>query len=449
MFDTKADNQLISKAMLSLEYFNGNILLTGGVPSDYLSNQIATRLYLTTNYKVDTGNIYIAGKAPFQLVAKRDITPTTLVPYKFNDWTNCVVIDSGAIIVGGYFTLYNSQTARALAQLDSNSVLNTTYSSNWGVSFSGRIDRVSLQSDGKLIVGGAFNSAQGVFTRLNSNGTPDTSFTTGTGITRSSGVVIGTVLIQSDSKIIVTGLFDYYNGTNVQNIVRVNSNGTKDTSFYTSFVPNSTITSAIQLSDGKYFIGGLFQSYQNYIGGSVISSDYLLTLASDGLVDPSFNWSGALDSSVNHIMKQSDGKVLIAGNFNSYFGVSKSKLLRLSYEFGIFVRDDSLNTGTGFNGAVRFVLQQSDGKLVVCGDFTSYNGYAKSGIVRINTDGSIDTSFDIGSGFSYTSGTMQIKNIAQQSNGKLVVVGNFSHYNGVAKENIVRINTNGSIDNLF
>lgn len=451
MFDAKTNNQLITKANIYTEYTNGNILLIGAVPSDNTSNQIATKTYLTTNYKVDTGNIYIAGKSTNQLIAKRDVTPTTLVPYKFNDTVIGLTIEpSGSIIVGGLFTSYNYQTSKGLAKLNTNSVLNSTYNTNWGTTFNGNINRISLQSDGKAIVGGNFNSsAQRAFVRLNSDGTVDTSFNTGTGVTGSFSGGITTILIQSDSKIILTGDIQYYNSSPVGGIVRINSNGTKDSSFYTSLVVGGFINSAIQLSDNKYLVGGNFQSYQDYVGGIVYDSDRLLTLYSDGTVDKTFDWNNAFDGIVNHIIKQSDGKVLICGEFNNYFGYPKSKLVRLTYAYGIFERDDALNTGTGFNGKVFFAMQQSDGKLIICGDFTTYNGNSCNRIVRINLDGSIDTSFNIGTGFTRTSGYCAIYAVSQQSDGKLVVGGSFSHYNNVAKEHIVRLNTNGSIDNLF
>lgn len=99
------------------------------------------------------------------------------------------------------------------------------------------------------------------------------------------------------------------------------------------------------------------------------------------------------------------------------------------------------------NGPVRSMVVQSDGKVVIGGDFTSYNGVIRNGIARLNEDGTLDTTFqpgDLGGLTKWRSSA-----IALQSDGKIVVAGSFhdQFYNVV--ERVVRLNSNGSLDTAF
>ena len=106
--------------------------------------------------------------------------------------------------------------------------------------------------------------------------------------------------------------------------------------------------------------------------------------------------------------------------------------------------DTSFVIGTGFNDDVRTIITQVDGKILVGGKFTNYNGVQQNYISRLNTDGSLDTSFNIGTGFSYI-----ISTIVLQSDGKILVGGTFTSYNGINRNAVVRLNTDGSLDTSF
>lgn len=101
-------------------------------------------------------------------------------------------------------------------------------------------------------------------------------------------------------------------------------------------------------------------------------------------------------------------------------------------------RDFSFNIGTGFNGEVRASALQPDGKLVVGGAFTSYNGTTRNYIARLDTDGTLDTSFDPGSGVGSTVLGLAI----QPSDGRIIIVGTFG-------STIARLNTDGTVDGTF
>ena len=87
----------------------------------------------------------------------------------------------------------------------------------------------------------------------------------------------------------------------------------------------------------------------------------------------------------------------------------------------------------GFNGTVSAIATQTDGKILVGGSFTSYKGVTENRIIRLNSDGTKDNSFNTGTGFDATVYTIEI-----QADGKILVGGNFSSYNGDLENFIIR-----------
>lgn len=144
-----------------------------------------------------------------------------------------------------------------------------------------------------------------------------------------------------------------------------------------------------------------------------------------------------LSSTVYAIVPLASGKLLIGGDFSS--GLS-GNLAQLNADGS---EDPGLLKGTGFNGVVRALVAQADGRILVGGDFTSYNGTACNRLVRLNTDGTVDAGFvtAIGTGADGT-----VRAIALESNGSILVGGEFSSYNGVNAKGIVRLLPSGARD---
>jgi len=135
---------------------------------------------------------------------------------------------------------------------------------------------------------------------------------------------------------------------------------------------------------------------------------------------------------------QSDGKIIVGGDFTSFSGVTSNRIIRLNSGGTI---DDTFTIGTGFNNSVYFVSALSNGKIMVGGAFTSYSGVTSNRIVRLNSDGTIDNTFSIGTGFNN-----HVLSINIQTNGKILVSGNFTSYNGTTVRNIVRLFSDGTLD---
>lgn len=204
------------------------------------------------------------------------------------------------------------------------------------------------------------------------------------------------------------------------------------------------------LNNGKIVVYGDFDLYQG------ITVNKLAILNPNGSLDTSFNVGLGPDDvdqeygSSSMICEQSDGKLIVVGNFTTFNGVNKKNIVRLNLDGSI---DTSFNVGTSSNGYITCVKLQNDGKILCGGKFSQFNGQAYSSMVRLNNNGTIDSSFNIGVGFknvinSFTQEGI-IKTIDIQNDNKIIVGGKFLKFNNFIKINLVRLNSNGSIDNSF
>jgi len=216
-------------------------------------------------------------------------------------------------------------------------------------------------------------------------------------------------------------------------IIRLNSDGTQDFSFGPPFYTASDV--AVQ-SDGKIVIG------LSYGGGGITR------LNADGSVDASFNPGTGFAPpqfyfypEIQTISIQNDGKLVVGGYFSSFNGTSRNNIARLNSDGTL---DASFDTGSGFDSRVNTCSIQSDGKIVVGGIFSSFNGTSRNNIARLYMDGTIDTTFDPGSGFN-----TQVFASSIQADGKIVVGGTFESYNGNPISYIARLNPEGSLDVTF
>jgi uncharacterized delta-60 repeat protein len=361
----------------------------------------------------------------------------------FNETVQSVAVQSdGKVICGGPFTTFNGITVNFIARLKSDGTLDTTFTTNAGTAFNNSVRSIAIQSDGKLVIVGFFSTFNGVtvnrIVRLNSDGTRDTTFTTNTGTAFNGNVT--SIAIQSDGKLIIGGQFTTFNGVTVNRIVRLNSDGTRDTTFTTNTgtaFNNTVQTIAIQ-SDGKLIIGGQFTTFNG------VTVNYIVRLNSDGTRDTPFttNTGTGPANVVETIAIQSDGKIVIGGVFSTFNGVTVNRIVRLNAD-GTRDTTFTTNTGTGFNNTIISIAIQSDGKLVIGGGPTTFNGVTVNRIVRLNSDGTRDTTFTTNTGTAFD---ITVNVIAIQSDGKIVIGGVFSSFNGAIVNRIVRLNSDGTRD---
>lgn len=291
----------------------------------------------------------------------------------------------------------------------------------------------AIQNDGKILIGGAFNFYNGQprigIARLNVDGSLDTSFNP------ILNNFVYTISIQNDGKIIIGGGFTTCNGITRNRIARINADGTLDNSFNPSpgfplsSNNNGVVTTAIQ-SDGKIIVGGEFVSYNG------ISRNNIVRINIDGTIDASFNPGTGTDSLVQKIAIQNDGKIILGGGFSSFNNVSKLGLVRLNINGSL---DTTFNSGSGLNGGVMSISIQNDGNIIIGGSFTTINGFNIKGLGRFNGNGTLDTFFGSTVLFVNTSFTYI------QTDGKILVAS--SSTNGT--NYLRRITSSGIIDNTF
>ncbi|WP_430405381.1 T9SS type A sorting domain-containing protein [Fluviicola sp.] len=337
------------------------------------------------------------------------------------------------IIIAGIFTYFNSILNKRIVRLNSNGSLDSSFSTGTGIN--NTIITASIQSDGKILIGGHFTTindiTQNRLARLNPDGSLDPSFDLGTGI--NTGGVVHSIVIQSNNQILVGGGFTSINGILKSNICRLNLDGSIDANF------NSKTSGAIKSfsirSDGRIIIAGGMTSVNAVTRGKIAR------LYADGLLDLGFNPPTGLNLDVSSITVQPDDKILISGGFTHVNGNEKNHLARLNSDGSI---DSTFDVGINPNITVVCTKVQSDGKIIVGGTFSSINGVAQKNITRLNPDGSIDLSFNTGTGFNGTVFTVLI-----QSDNKILVGGSFVSFNGVTRYGLVRLNTNGTLDLSF
>lgn len=217
---------------------------------------------------------------------------------------------------------------------------------------------------------------------------------------------------------------------------------------YRTFTPpffNTTVNAVVPLPDGKVIIGG-------DIAGGIGDFDsirHIARLNADGSVDSSFVSGSGFNAEVDLIVRQSDGKLLVAGDFTQYNGVNCPGLVRLSAD-GLLETSFVTKLGTGGNDPIRAIAQESDGGILVGGDFSSFNGNAAEGLIRLNTDGSRNTDNALALPFD-TGWNTEIHSILVESDGKIMVGGSLAiNWTGSGwRSGIARLNANGSRDSSF
>jgi uncharacterized delta-60 repeat protein len=158
-------------------------------------------------------------------------------------------------------------------------------------------------------------------------------------------------------------------------------------------------------------------------------------------VDKSFQVGLGFNGTVRNVSVQQNGKIIACGDFTNYAGFNTNRLLRL---FNNGLVDTSFKMGTGANGPIRTAVLQSDDKLIIAGLFSKYNGNTRGNIARLMPNGELDTSFH-----SEVGSNNEITDLFMQADGKIIIFGFFYKYNEVFYTGFARLKTNGEIDTSF
>jgi uncharacterized delta-60 repeat protein len=307
--------------------------------------------------------------------------------------SSLVVQPDGKVLVGGVFTFINGTNRYASVRLNADGSRDETFiaatnfnpdllalrrnddcpAGSYGCDPVARAFTVAVQADGKVLIGGVMLTIvyyedvtyyyyRAILGRFYADGSLDTNFAPVFGGPDDYPFRrVGTVIVQPGGKILVAGDFPSVNGTNTYGLARLNANGSLDTTFNPA-VGGYPI--ALQ-PDGKVLVGGYAR------------------LNADGSLDGSFNPGTGANGIVASIIARSDGKVIIGGNFTTVNGTNRNRIARLNANGSL---DSSFNPGIGADGIVRSIALQSDGNVLLGGDFFTVNGVWRPYVARLYGD---------------------------------------------------------------
>jgi len=337
---------------------DGRILMAGGFTT--VSNQSHARLArVGSDGSVETAFTASAGDSVYALAVQAD----------------------GKILLGGDFTSLCGQGRIAVGRLNTSGTLDTSFNCHAFdpppfTSVIARVQAILLQPDGKIILGGRISYNNGPYAgyvyRLNTNGTTDSSFSSAS----TSGGVVDSLALQSDGKVLVGGAFSLVNNTPRNRLARLNSDGSLDTGFDAALAPttDSWVLAIMVQPDQAILLGGQFTT----VAGQPRTN--LARLYPAGGLDPAFNSAGTGSSgSIYCLALQADGKILVGGLFSMLGGASHSRIGRL-------YPDGSLDTAftAGANSDVYALAIQPDGKVLAGGYFTTLAGQPRPYVGRLN-----------------------------------------------------------------
>jgi uncharacterized delta-60 repeat protein len=370
--------------------------------------------------------------------------------------TDVLVQTDGKVLIAGSFTMAKGLLRTNLARLNADG----SGDPNFDAGPTGNsIMTLTLQADGKLIVAGAFphsycdESGCAEYyavsvVRLNADGSRDASFTVVTAEYYSQFGEFSSITLQPDGKILVGGTFTSVSGRSRFGVARLHANGTLDTNFNTGTGPNGAVSSITLQPDGKMFISGSFSTVDGTNRGG------LARLNANGSLDLSYNAGmGAIQypdcgsgvecfdlTNATAVALQADGKVLVGLWSRKYFVQNEEEHIEDRYWMARLLADGSKDPGflpTNKFAQVGSILIQSDGKLLV------RHGFNESQIIRLNANGSGDGSF---TPITEPGG---VEAVAMQPDGKVLIGGTFATVNGTNRHHLARLNTNGGLDPGF
>ena len=299
--------------------------------------------------------------------------------------------------------------------------VDTTFFSNGGAD--GTVHSITIQPDGRILIGGVFDNYYGTnchrLARVLPNGSVDATFNSP--ITDPVADVLA-IALQNNGQIIV-GL------RSATPLMRLDASGNPDLTFNVGALPDGAVHVIAIQPDGKILIGGEFTHVGTQPRGRIAR------LNSDGTLDATFTQAGA-NYIIEAIALQPDGRILIGGQFQTYTGLNRPYLTRLNSNGSL---DPTFTPGQGPNQTVYAILLQPDGKIVIGGFFYAYDGHPQNAVARLNTNGTYDASF--GSIDDLQDGTVSAMEI--QRDGKIVVGGDMT------QGHLVRLNTDGTKDETY
>jgi uncharacterized delta-60 repeat protein len=308
-----------------------------------------------------------------------------------------------------------------IARLNSDGTLDLTFDPGLGAD--ALVVSLSTLADGRVVLGGVFNSINGVafnhVGRLLTNGAPDPSFSP-SGF--NSGV--NAVSAESNLRVVVGGGFSLP----TQSLIKLFSDGSLDLNFNPSVGLNGPVHCLLVQSNGQVLLGGAF----TFINGSPCSGVARLNV--DGSVDPRFACNVLSQGTVYCLAMQPDGKVVVGGDFGIIGKDNQVRLARFNADGSL---DPGFDPGSGANATVFALAVQPSGKIILGGSFTALDNTSRSHLGRLLPNGSLDQEFDPGSGANNT-----VYAVVVLPDSDVIIGGAFDLFNGIPRNGVAKIKAN-------
>jgi uncharacterized delta-60 repeat protein len=354
--------------------------------------------------------------------------------------TSVAVQKDGHVWVCGSFSEVNGAPCSHVARLNPDGTLDPNFhlddvapqGTQW-------VDRVFVQDDGDVILGGCWTNPACSLVRLNFYGNPDASFLCpkATGFDANSPGHIEDLATHLDGRIAIVGDFRTVNGVTRNGVAWLQPNGALDLTFDPgSGAEDSTARRVVIEPDGRVVIGGWFMRVRGAErrGFARFNPDGTL----DSAFDPGLAVGHTARPNVNALVRQSDGRYLVGAD--DWFREGTNCVLRLEPGGG---RDPGLQVALQLEPyANRTAAVQPDGRVLVAGSFTSLNGIARPGLARLEQNGLLDSTFAPASDLD-----LEVWAIAVQSDRRIVVGGLSKRFGG--GPGVFRLEADGRMDPGF
>ena len=304
----------------------------------------------------------------------------------------------------------------------------------------GQVWGVSPHAGGLLIFGSFTTAASGTVNRImRLNG--DNSIDTGFVAPVINGDVNDAIELQS-GKILIGGTFTTVNAVTRQRVAVLNTNGTLDTGWVPPTV-NNGVYRLHQTPDGKIYIIATPSSGFTTVGG--VSMPVIARLNADGTHDNTYfgpvpvQANGSTLSIYQGVLPQSDGKFVLWGSHDLIRGAPMQYLALVDHNGPV-----SGFVNLAANSVIYGVDRLSDGKYIALGGFTTIGGLSTyQRIARLNTNGSLDTSYPSSTiGSTPPTGGLGNRGIVPLSSNRRLVYTNAGPY-------LIRLNADGTIDGTY
>ncbi|TCC91968.1 DUF5008 domain-containing protein [Pedobacter frigiditerrae] len=452
-------------------------IITAGASLTIKVSGLTTAKYKDTDFKIFVNEI----EAP--LTARTDSTITFNVPLDASTGSMWVELNGqlffGPVVkVGGKVSVDNAFK-----------IVNGAGT----VTGTGSTDVYAMQvlATGNFLLGGAFSNFElkgteklpnGGIVQIDGDGAYSTanSFNFGKGAVGGNQSIYAINLINTGThagKFIVAGSFTAYNSTRgnrqtLNNITRLNANGTLDSVIVDVINPKpeeiyknrDTISSFNAGVDGtikKTFVFGeqvyMIGNFQNFKRMYVPNSSYdakvydvtkmrqMVRVNNDGSMDSTFHYNKVTKQSaiganggITDAIMQADGKLILVGNFTTFNGTTANHIVRLNLNGSV---DNTFNVGTGSDGDIYSIRHNATtNKIVVAGLFKTFNGKTVDGLNLLNADGSNVNTF---TSLGFSGGLASFA--GQLANGKIIVAGSFNKYGSYMRQGFTILEANGSL----